>query len=276
MIFLSTKFKIKCASFLSKILIFFLGKNNRIVLRNNIKYEIDLNEGIDLGIFLNIKNEESILNIKRVINQKKRGIILDIGSNVGSVTLPLAKLFNNSKIISIEPTLYAFSKLKKNINLNPNLKKRIKLENSLVSFKTKSVKEVHSSWNFSNNQKKHHIHLGALRKTSGKTTTLDKICSKLRSVDFIKIDVDGYELSVLKSGKKIINKYRPIIYFEFAPYLYKEFNYTPKALINFIKRDLNYIFYSEHFKKVLNIDNFIKKLKNRSQNFFLVHKNTKV
>ena len=54
-------------------------------------------------------------------------------------------MFKNSKIISIEPTVYAFSKLKKNVSLNPNLKKRI---------------EVHSSWNFLNNDKKHKIHLG--------------------------------------------------------------------------------------------------------------------
>ena len=37
------------------------------------------------------------------------------------------------------------------------------------------------------------------------------------SVGLIKIDVDGYEIDVLKSGKKVIKKYKPIIYFEFAP-----------------------------------------------------------
>ena len=40
----------------------------------------------------------------------------------------------------------------------------------------------------------------------------------------------------------IINKYKPIIYFEFAPYLYREFGYSPKVLIDFIKKELNYTF----------------------------------
>ena len=71
-------------------------------------------------------------------------------------------------------------------------------------------------------------------------------------------------------------KHKPFIYFEFAPYLYKEFGYTSKALINFIKRELNYIFYDENFIKVLNIGDFVKKLQNKSQNFFLVHKSIKV
>ena len=34
-----------------------------------------------------------------------------------------------------------------------------------------------------------------------------------KKIDFVKIDVDGYELDVLKSGKKIITKSKPIIYF---------------------------------------------------------------
>ena len=104
---------------------------------------------------------------------------------------------------------------------------------------------------------------------------LDKICSNIKKIDLIKIDVDGHELDVLKSGKKTIKKHKPFIYFEFAPYLYKEFNYTPELIINFIKKDLNYLFYDEDFKEVLNIKNFTSKLKNNSQNFFLIHNSFK-
>ena len=109
-----------------------------------------------------------------------------------------------------------------------------------------------------------------------KIEKLDQICSKFRKIDFIKIDVDGYELDVLKSGKKSILKHRPFIYFEFAPYLYKEFGYTPKTLISFIKNELNYKFYDENFQKVININDVIKKLNNKSQNFFLFHKSVKL
>ena len=276
MISFSTKLKIKCASLISNFLIIFLGEKNRIITRNNINYCINLREGIDLGIFLGIKNEQSISNIGKISNIDEKKTIIDIGANIGSVSLPLAKMFKNSKIISIEPTVYAFTKLKKNINLNPNLKKRINLQNIFISNKNKTIKEVHSSWNFSDNYKKHKVHLGTLKKTSLKTKKLDDICSKIKNIEFIKIDVDGHELDVLKSGKKTINKHKPFIYFEFAPYLYKEFGYTSKTLINFIKRELNYIFYDENLIRVLNISDFVKKLQNRSQNFFLVHKSIKI
>ena len=112
---ISTKSKILIASILSKILIFFIGDKKRVILRNNIKYEVDLNEAIDLGIFLGIKNENKLYNIKNFLNFKGKHVLVDIGSNVGSVTLPLAKLFNLSTVISIEPTKFAFLKLKKKL-----------------------------------------------------------------------------------------------------------------------------------------------------------------
>ena len=270
---ISTRLKIFIGSILSKILIFFISDKKKIILRNGIKYEVDLNEAVDLGIFLGIKNEKNLYKIINFLNTSDKKILVDVGSNVGSVTLPLAKLFNSSTIISIEPTTFAFSKLKKNLNLNPNLKKRIKLFNVFISDKRKKVNFVHSSWDLKAKHRKHEIHLGTLKKTSNKVQSLSQLLKKIqKKIDFIKIDVDGYEIDVLRSGKKIINKYKPIIYFEFAPYLYREFGYSPKVLIDFIKKELNYIFLNENFDEVKNIYQIGHKLNDRSINFFLIHK----
>ena len=271
----TTSQKIYIASILSKFLIFFLGKKKRIITRNNISYLIDLNEGIDLGIFLNIKNEKKLFNVQKVLDNNKNMNLIDVGSNVGSVALPLAKLFDKSNIIAIEPTIYAFKKLKKNISLNPNLKKRIKIFNFFISNNYKKVKYVHSSWNFSDEKNKHKIHLGSLRKNTHQIISLDSLVKKLnKKIHFIKIDVDGYELDVLNSGYKTIKKYNPIIYFEFAPYIHKDFGYTTKNLIKFIKRKINYSFLNEDFIEIKNIESYAKTVKNRSENFFLVNTNS--
>ncbi len=270
---LSTKSKVFVGYFISKILIFFLSNKKRIIERNNIKYEIDLNEGVDLGIFLGIKNEKKLYKIQNLINSNKKKVLVDIGANIGSVTLPLAKIFKSSTIISVEPTNYAFLKLKKNISLNFQLKKRIKLYNIFISNKKNDVNFIHSSWNFSSNYKKHKVHLGILKRTSNRKKTLTQLLKNVKkNIDFIKIDVDGYEIDVLKSGKKVIKKYKPIIYFEFAPYLYKEFGYSTKILIDYVKKDLNYLFFDEDFNEIKNIYEVGKNLKNRSENFFLIHK----
>ena len=270
---LSTKSKFLIGSVISKTLIFFLGSKKRVIKRNNIKYEIDLKEGVDLGIFLGIKNEKNVFKIKNYINPKKKNVIVDIGANIGSVSLPLAKLFHSSTIISVEPTYYAFLKLKKNLSFNPNLKNRIRPYNIFISNKKRKINSIHSSWNFSSNFKKHKIHRGILKQASNKTLSLTDLLKKQRKkIDFIKIDVDGYEIDVLRSGKKIIKKYKPLIYFEFAPYLYKEFGYSPKILIDFVTKDLDYLFVSENFKEVENIYKIAESLNNRSKNFFLIHK----
>ena len=258
---------------ISKILVLFLSNKKRLILRNNIKYEIDLNEAIDLGIFLGIKNERKLYKIKKFLSTNNKHVLVDIGSNIGSVTLPLAKLFNFSTIISIEPSKFAFLKLKKNLKLNPELEKNVKLFNFFISEKRKKIKFVHSSWNLKTKEKKHKVHLGTLKKTSNKTKTLSEVLNKIgKKIDFIKIDVDGYEINVLRSGKEIINRYKPLIYFEFAPYLYKEFGYSTETLIDFIKRELKYTFFNENFDEVKNIYEIGKKLNNRSVNFFLAHK----
>ena len=272
----TTSQKIYIASVFSKFLIFFFGKKKRIITRDKISYLVDLNEGIDLGIFLKIKNEKKLFNIKNILKNNKNIILVDIGANIGSVTLPLARLFNKSNIIAIEPTIYAFKKLKKNISLNSNLNKRIKTFNFFISNNNKKVKYVHSSWNFSDDNSKHKIHLGSLRKNTHKIISLDGLIKKLnKKIHFIKIDVDGYELDVLNSGYKAIKKYKPIIYIEFAPYLHEDFGYTTENLIKFIKKKINYSFFNEDFIEIKNIKSYVKTINNRSENLFLINKDRK-
>jgi hypothetical protein len=44
----------------------------------------------------------------------------------------------------------------------------------------------------------------------------------VRSVDFIKMDVDGHEYGVLAGGKATLAAYKPPILMELAPYLFQE------------------------------------------------------
>ena len=62
------------------------------------------------------------------------------------------------------------------------------------------------------------VHFGSLKKINKKIISLDKLIKKIIKNRFYKIDVDGFELKVLKSGAKYIKKFKPIIHLEFAPY----------------------------------------------------------
>ncbi|MDA9996450.1 FkbM family methyltransferase [Candidatus Pelagibacter sp.] len=267
--------KTKNKILIAKIISFFLKpfyKKNQIHIRDGIKWHLDLNEGIDLSIFLFGTSEKKIKNLKYLFKSDSGLTIIDIGANIGSISLPLAKIFNKSKIFAIEPTNYAFKKLNKNLNLNKHLKKNIFL-NQLFLSKIKRPKKVWSSWNFTSNKNKHKQHLGILHSIKKKSyITLTKFINlkKIKKVDFIKLDVDGHELDILKSGEKFLKKKTPVIFIEIAPYLYPEFGYECSELITYIKK-LKYSFYSEDLKKISNIDNYIKNITyGGSENFYLM------
>ena len=268
---MQTKNKILIGGIISKIICFFLSKR-QFVKRNGISWQLDLTEGIDLSNFLFGSSEKKIVNLRKIFNSDKKLIFLDIGANIGSVSLPLAKLFNNALIYSIEPTTYAFSKLYKNLSLNKNLKKQILIHQLFISDK-KDPKKVWSSWNFDKNKNKHHKHKGNLKsiKANSRISLDDFIkINKIKKVDFIKLDVDGYEMDVFKSGNKFFRKNKPIIFIELAPYLYPEFGCTCLDLIKFIKK-LGYNFFDENLKKITDIKKTVNLIKDgSSRNFFLI------
>ena len=267
---MKTKYKIFFARILSFVITLFISKNQN-VKRNKISWSLNLKEGIDLSIFLFGSSERKILNLKKLLNTKSKLFFLDIGANIGSVSLPLAKLFYNSKVYSFEPTHYAFKKLKKNLSLNKDLQNKICLNQLFVS-NEKKPKKVWSSWNLEGKSNHHKSHRGKLKSIKiNSYISLDNFVkvNQIKKIDFIKLDVDGYELDVLKSGAMFFKKNKPILFIEIAPYLYSEFGYDYLDLIKYIKK-YKYNFYDENLNKIENIYKFVKKIKyGSSKNFFL-------
>ena len=256
---MKTKHKILFA----KIIFFFLSKfksKNTKVLRNNIKWNLDLSEGIDLSIYLFGKFEFEI--IKAIAKHKltRKPVFFDIGANIGVQTLQLCNYFENSTVHSFEPTNYAFNKLNNNVLLNSKLKKKIILNQAFLTNKVNTLpSKIYSSWSLLDKKNSHKKHFGSLKITNkAKSFQLDDyiIKYKIKKIDFIKLDVDGYELDVLKSGYKFLKKNKTPIIFEVAPYLYKEHNYSQVDLIKLFK-NLNYSFYNiNNLTRISDIDKY--------------------
>ena len=271
---MKTRSKIFIAGVLSKLITLIVSKN-QTVIRNKIKWNLDLNEGIDLSVYLFGTSEKKIKNLNKLLPKKEGPIIvIDIGANIGSVSLVLAKMIDKVKIFAIEPTIYAYDKLSNNLNLNKDLINKVFLRQLFISDQKKPEK-VWSSWSLQKSGEKHKKHLGTLMDIKKDSyITLDKFITmeKLQKVDFIKLDVDGHELDVLKSGQEFLLNNKPIIFIEIAPYLYSEFGYNYQELIEFIIK-LNYDFYDENIKKVKNIFNLVEKIKDgSSKNFYLIQR----
>ena len=87
-----------------------------------------------------------------------------------------------------------------------------------------------------------------------KIKSLDLFVEKLKKVDFVKIDVEGFELDVILGNKTFFEKFRPKIWLEYNPELYHNSKYNIIQLNDFIIENKYEIF---SLKKQKNIDNIL-------------------
>jgi FkbM family methyltransferase len=249
---ISTKSKIAIASVISKIFRTtrsMVGlKNKTQFKRGGIIWDLDLTQGIDFAIFLQGGFEpETIKTYKKYVDPGT--VVLDIGANIGAHTLPLAKMVGETgKVIAFEPTDYAFGKLKNNLSLNGALASRVTaIQALLVGTLSEEIPEaIPSSWPLEriadNVGVSHPIHGGTFNTLSGAIPTrLDEWFEKNPEghIEFIKMDVDGYEIGVLEGASQTLTKHRPVIVMEFAPYIFEERGRKFSELVDFL-RDHNY------------------------------------
>lgn len=209
------------------------------VTRDRIRYRLNLNELIDSAIYYESCFEPATTAL---INKfVKRGmIVLDIGANIGCHTLRMAKLVGETgRVIAIEPMDWAFSKLKYNIGLN-NFKNIIveKIAFSNVDKKRQSV-HFRTSWTLDGSKQNNN-------EEGVNFLTLDSYIKKqqINRVDFIKLDVDGYEYKVLVGAKKTLQKFSPLILIELGKYTLEGVGDSLENLLDLLI-SLNYSFYSE-------------------------------
>ncbi len=243
---LSTKAKIKLAGISSKVirtLRALSGKSNHgVFFRKGIKWELDLTDGIDFSIFLQgVFEPETYHTYKKLI--QPGFTILDIGANIGAHTIHFSKLTGeNGKVIAFEPTDYAFKKLCKNASLNSEFSSNLTLIQALLidEINDNIPESIPSRWPLSSvdSSNAHPIHLGVFESlTHAKKLRLDDWYLELQKpkVNLIKIDVDGFEIDVLKGAKHLLNEQKPILVMEFAPYVFKERGYSFEILIDLLK-----------------------------------------
>jgi len=260
MINLPTKAKIVIAKVLYnlvKLSLLVRGKKDDKVActREGINWQLDLDEGIDLSIYVFGRFEKSSYNaIKSVV--RPDDVVLDIGANIGAHTLPLGELVQpKGKVVALEATNWAFDKLKHNLSLNPRLKDNIVPVQTLLTdqvLQTTPV-ELYSSWNLQSDTPQHGVHQGTLKSTDKATViTIDELVEQLQlsKIDFVKMDVDGFECKVLRGAKNSLEKYKPKMLLELCPYVLEEHGDSFEEMLSLLY-NYNYQLFSEDGKNKL-------------------------
>jgi FkbM family methyltransferase len=138
--------------------------------------------------------DESAMIFRVLSHQQQRGTMIDVGAHVGTALAPFARA--GWQVVAFEPDSVNRKRLEESFRSFPNVsidpraladepRKAATLFRSEVSTGISSLSPFHSS----------HVAAGTIDVTTLETVSRDR---SIRSLDFLKIDTEGYDLPVLK------------------------------------------------------------------------------
>jgi len=225
------------------------------VMKNFVKYFLQKLLGFQNYLFVfclfkvktlhKDKNEKDFLYFLQLI--PAGGIVLDIGANIGIMTVYLAQKVRDT-------TVYAFEPIPHNAKV---------LERVIAHYKLKSVHVYNYALGNEDGQIQmvmpvissvkmqglsHVVHSSITENNEGERFNIDvkkldniqEIAGSIKPLTAIKIDVENFEYFVLDGGKELLKKHKPIIYCELWDNenrnkcfeLMKIFGYEIKILVN--------------------------------------------
>lgn len=250
---------------------FFLRIIQKYVFLLNLKTNTDIKvlfnkDVISSNILLNGVYEKELLDFNlelcKKVGKLKNFSVADIGANIGNHSLYFSNYFKKVYAFEAHPKIFSVNQL------NTSNKKNIELFNFGLGDTNKNSFIYENEHNMGGSSVINKVG----KKIKIKILKLDKI-KKIKKLLLIKIDVEDFELQVLKGSLNTIKKFKPIIVFEswskhnskvsFLKKLnYKIFivkNFNPfnfiffKILFNLkdiiFGRQFSLIEYSEKFKK---------------------------
>ena len=203
--------------------------------------------------------------------------IIEVGSNIGTHTIPLAKHVSKGGLVyAIEPQYQNHKLLLKNIKDNDL--KNVEIIKVAISSKQGEAYMNTFDENVTSNYGDSKIFNSNFENAeSVPVKTLDQLfyneVREKKSIKLIKCDAQGQELNIILGSRKIIDMHKPFLYLE------NDDIDTSKSLIEEIKK-MGYIIFW-HLPPLFNPNNFLKNNKNIfkniiSYNMFCIHHTSKV
>lgn len=203
----------------------------RTFVRDGITYRVDLSDVIGHALYFFNRYFVPIQLFKLI---KEDSIVLDVGANIGTVALRASSIATRGSVYAFEPGATNYAALQQNIALN-------KLTNIVVINKALGAVAGQSRL-FTVNR----FNAGMNRilpsdddfkgfEVVGVSTLDDEVLHLgLERIDLIKIDVEGYELNVLKGARNVLERFRPMVVVEVIDANLRANGHRAAELIDFL------------------------------------------
>ena len=180
--------------------------------------------------------------ITRVV--KEGDVCIDAGANFGWYTTLLAsRVGDEGRVHAFEPVPSTFAELSRNVTLNEHAENTVLNEAALSDSRSTATVTLFDA------QPTGHASLAGKGKGARidcKTVNLDNylVERKIDNVAFMKVDVEGAELDLLRGSERTFHqKVPPVIVMEMALEQSRHFGYLPNDLIEFIASRAWYDFF---------------------------------
>lgn len=190
--------------------------------------------------FRYFERDYELNNINFINNYVSAGMTaVDVGAHIGLLTTIIAKkVTNTGKVFSFEPTASTYSLLKQTIDLNyissivTTVPAAVSKSNGSTFFYVSDI-DAHNSNSLSNNNRASVTE----RKVQVKLVGIDEFKREqnIARIDFIKIDAEGAELSVLQGATTILDADRPKVILALHPASIINFGDTLAQIWDFIE-----------------------------------------
>ena len=263
------------ASLLRKLPIF-KGKQRlaRVLLSNSIYSKKDfwvtgkehceyflpnLIENISFEIYINGAFEEETSDFfARYL--PANAVFLDLGANIGTISIPLMKKRNDVKVICVEAAPWIFNYLQKNLARN-------RAQNAVAINKVLFYSDNEEVNFYSPDDKFGKGSLSPVftdKVVKVKTVQVDTLLKKMAipKVDMIKIDVEGYEYHVFKGALELLGgKDAPDILFEFVDWAEENAKGITIGAAQQMLLDMGYriYYFNDDIKEMKEIEDIVKK-----------------
>lgn len=176
---------------------------------------------------------ESILD--RIVAKWGSGEVVEVGANIGASLIPLASMYPSLGFHCVEPVPDFFVILQANAHSYGAA--NVTLHNIAMGPEDGKTMELHVQVGTAGALRSYdnHIPVGTERV---KAMSLDTLVSG-RDVKLIKLDVDGFEMEVLKGAMLTLKRCEPLCFVEFHTRIMREVGVNPLALCSLFQ-DLGY------------------------------------